>query len=253
MKSTRKSVVRLFPMLALIVLLPFANWSCEDAGDEPGGPTGAVSQYYPEMDTQGSGISVSAEGNFNPGGEFDLVVRFTDGDGRPVEGVPVVAQAEGGTGAVVSSFTFDTNPPLTNAAGRCSIPVRISADCTPGSYLFVVYSGPSTGGPTARGYARVKVAAGGDAAVTSVSIIAGPSTVTEGDTASYIASVTATAGCVPEVQFNFGAGLQADADGNFTEEFKWDTVGTFYVRAQARCGTSPWVESAPYQVVVSTL
>jgi hypothetical protein len=253
MKTTGKTVVRLLPLLALLAMLPFAIWSCEDAGDEPDGPTGPFSQYNPEMDTPGAKIKVSVKGETFPGGEFDLMASFTDGDGKPVPGVPLTAQAETGTGNVAKYFTFDVNPSITSAQGKASIHVKIAADCPEGSYQFMVYSAPSnsTVAPYARGFAGIKVGAGGVATVTGVSIIAGPNAVTQGDAASYVASVVATGGCTPEVQFNFGAGLVPDAGGDLTESTTWNFIGTFYVRVQARCGTGSWVESDPYPVVVS--
>jgi hypothetical protein len=249
MKTTRKTVARLLPLLAMLALLPFATWSCEDAGDEPDDPTGPASFYNPEIDTQGAKIKISVKGETFPGGEFDLMTAFTDGDGKPVQGAPLTARAESGTGNVVKYFSFDVNPTITNAQGKASIHVRIAADCPEGSYNFVVSSSPPAA--TARGIAQIKVGEGGVATVTSVSVIAGPSSVTQGDNADYVARVTATGGCTPEVQFNFGAGLIPDAGGDLTEGTTWNSVGTFYVRVQARCDTGPWVESAPYQVVVS--
>jgi len=253
MKTNRKTVARLLPLLAILAVLPFATWSCEDAGDEPDGPTGPYSQYNPEMDTPGATIKVGVKGDTFPGSEFDLMATFTDGDGKPVQGVPLTAQAETGTGNVVTYFTFDVNPSITSAQGKASIHVRIAADCPGGSYQFVVYSAPSNSSvtPYARGFAGIKVGAGGVATVTSVSVIAGPNAVTQFDAASYVARVTTTAGCTPEVQFNFGAGLVPDAGGDLTEGTTWNFVGTFYVRVQARCGTDSWVESDPYPVVVS--
>jgi hypothetical protein len=253
MKTTRKTVARLLPLLAILAVLPFAVWSCEDAGDEPDGPTGPYSQYNPELDTPGAAIKVSVKGDTFPGGEFDLMARFTDGDGRAVQGVPLTAQAETGAGNVVKYFTFDVNPSITSAQGHASIHVRIAADCPQGSYQFMVYSAPadSTVAPYARGYAGIKVGEGGVSTVTGVSVIAGPNAVTQFDAASYVARVTTTAGCTPEVQFNFGAGLVPDAGGDLTEGTTWNFVGTFYVRVQARCGTDSWVESDPYPVVVS--
>jgi hypothetical protein len=157
MKTTRKTVARLLPLLAILGLLPFATCSCEDAGDEPGGPTGPISQYNPEMDTPGAKIKVSIKGETFPGGEFDLMVTFTDGDGKPAQGVPVTAQAETGTGNVVKYFTFGTNPTIASAQGKASIHVRIAADCPEGSYQFMVYSAPGSGqvAPYARGYAQI--------------------------------------------------------------------------------------------------
>jgi hypothetical protein len=167
MKTTRKTVARLLPLLAILAVLPFAVWSCEDAGDEPDGPTGPFSQYNPEMDTPGAKIKVSVKGETFPGGEFDLMASFTDGDGKPVPGVPLTAQAETGTGNVAKYFTFDVNPSITSAQGKASIHVKIAADCPEGSYRFVVYSAPGGAGPVngpyARGFAGVTVSGVGTA------------------------------------------------------------------------------------------
>lgn len=168
MKTTRKTVVRLLPVLAILALLPFATWSCEDAGDEPDGPTGPLSQYNSETDAPGAKIKVTTEGVSGPGGEFDLFATFTDGDGKPVQGVPLTAQAETGTGSVVGYFAFDTNPTTTNAQGRVSIHVEVSADCPEGSYVFRVSSAPPSA--TARGYAMIKVSGEGTPAVSQVTL-----------------------------------------------------------------------------------
>jgi hypothetical protein len=265
MKATRTTVARLLPLLALLALLPFATWSCEDAGDEPAGPTGPGSQYNPAMDTPGARIKVQTQGEVGPGGEFDLIAAFTDGDGRPVQGIPLTAQAETGTGKVVDYFTFDTNPTITNAQGRASIHVNVSADCPEGSYHFVVSSSPGgdgpVNGPYARGFAGVTVSGVGTAAVSVVTLITTTPTVelVSGlGNAVFSIEATKTDTCTLVITYDaVGVGYAVSGSTYHTGllSLPVSSTGTLTVQVTGYCSEDPTetVLSAPVSVTVQDL
>jgi hypothetical protein len=211
MKATRTTVARLLPLLALLALLPFATWSCDELEDEPDGPTGPASQYNPEMNATGAGISVKTKDESLPGieyqgGDFALIAVLKDGEGRPMQGVPLTVQAETGEGDITQYFSFDVNPSITNAAGLASFEVIVAANCPPGSYRFVVRSSPGSepvSGPTAMGFAGIKIQRGSETAITSVTLTSLASSYLVGESANF--SVTASAVNCTTVNISYDA------------------------------------------------
>jgi hypothetical protein len=250
MKTTKKTVARLLPLLALLSLLPFATCSCEDAGDEPAGPTGPSSQYNPEMDYAGAKLVVKAEpGVVGPGDFFDLIATFTDAEGRPVSGVPLTAQVEaGGVGA--ENFTFTTNPTMTNQQGRASIRVDISLTCPSGSYSFIVSS--TMPGPRALGQSGITVKGSTSETISTPAAPIGSTFPPEGVETTYRAE-GARSSLRHEVEYLFDWGddtssswVPADSAGEAFDKHAYTyTCGDnkFLITVKARCKEHPEVVS----------
>lgn len=237
-------------LVALAAAFSLQAGGCTKAGDSPGGPTGPPTRYNPDMDYSRAGLSARADRNLVPPGEtFTILATFWDAENRPIEGGPVYVYPEAGP-ASAPYFSYATNPTITNAAGKVSILVAVALTAPPGSYTLVVATGPSVNDAFAKAYVHIRVPAIRGVYTVEVS---GDTSLTQGDTASYLATGTSTAGCNPEVQFNFGAGWIADAGADLEESNTWGTVGTFNVRARARCTgpTTDWVESEPLEVTVA--
>lgn len=260
MTASGKSVTRLLPVLALLAVLPFSILSCTKAGDEPEGPTGPGSQYNPELDTPGAKIAVDVDRNVSPGVKFALAAAFTDGDGRPVPGVPLTVQVETGTGNVVGYFQFEANPNITDAQGRISTHLTPAADCPNGSYTIVVFSAPGgdgpVNGPHARGYGGIYVGGAGVAAVTQVTLTTSTPVVVMPGNAVFQVDVVNTSTCTPQITFQAaGAGLAVPAGtaGSALIDLTPTAPGTLVVIAAAYCTETPTqkVYSDPVSVTVN--
>lgn len=251
MNTTGKTVARLLPLLVILAVLPFSIWSCTKAGDEPDGPTGPASQYNPEMDTPGAKIAVYVEsGVAHRGVMFALSAAFTDGDGRPVQGIPLTVWAETGTGAVAAYFSFEANPNITDEQGRISTHITPTVDCPNGSYRFVVSSAPGgdgpVNGPFARGYGGVYV--GGVVLPPSLDsvTVTGPVANVELDAAGteveFTIAASTTGSCSLVLRCDaVGAGLNLHAVTCYPgiNVYTVTAVGTLNVTATGYCAQTP--------------
>lgn len=258
MKSSKKMTARFLPLLAIFAMLPFALWSCSGSGDAPNAPTGPATQYNPGMDLSGATIVVSAKGNSSPGGEFDLIAAFTNGDGLPVQGIPLWASAESALYGSEVYFGFATNPTLTDENGKASIHVYVSPTCPQGSYRIIVQSFPGgDGGPTAIGYTGIMVSGEGTAIVTDVTLTTLTSTVVAGNNAVFSVGATMTASCTLNLSYQaVGPGGIAMSDitvspGLFS--IPTSAAGTLVVQATGWCSESPTLRvlSDPVTVTIS--
>jgi hypothetical protein len=116
----------------------------------------------------------------------------------------LVAWAEDGGAA--GSFSYQTNPTLTDADGNASIHVVVSADCPEDSYTFVIATRSAW---SARGYAYIHVGgAPTQPVVTGVTLLPTSLSVVEGTQATFLATVTATPACTVKFQYQAaGAGM----------------------------------------------
>jgi len=272
MNATHKTVARLLPLLAILAVLPFSICSCTKVGDEPEGPTGPASQYNPQMNTPGAKIVVRTEGSSEPGGVFALSAAFTDGDGRPVAGIPLTVQAETGTGNVVGYFTFEANPNVTDAQGRISTHVTVADSCPPGSYTFVVSSAPGgvgpVNGPYARGFGSVYVGAIAGESVSTPSAPTGNANPAPSTSVTYdVAGSQSSFGHAIQYTFNWGDGsstgpVPADSLGQASASHMFALPATcptgtqtwsYFVTVQAQCVAHPTVVSPISPRLVVTL
>jgi hypothetical protein len=210
MKTTRTSVARLLPLLTLLALLPISPLGCADDGSEVNDPTGPSTQYNPVTDLPGATIALNGNFSVGPGGGFDVIATFRNAAGVAVNGVPLVIRAETGGGAVAGYFSFDTNPTLTDGAGRASIHVNVSATCPRGSYRLVVRTFPAgpVNAPFATAYTGVMVEGVGISIVSSVSLTTSTSSVTLPNNAIFNAVAVAAGTCQLVMEYQAaGAGI----------------------------------------------
>lgn len=250
MNTSGKTVARLLPLLAILALLPFSIWSCTKAGNEPEGPTGPGSQYNPEMDTPGAKIAVSVDRDASRGVKSPLAAAFTDGDGRPVPGIPLTVQVETGTGTVAGYFEFEANPNVTDEQGRISTHITPSATCPNGSYTVVVSSAPNgdgpVNGPYARGFAGIYV--GGIVLPPSLDslTVTGPAADVElgpaGTEVLFTIAAPTTGSCTLALRCDaVGAGLNLHAVTCYpgSNVYTVTAVGTLTVTATGYCTSTP--------------
>jgi hypothetical protein len=214
MTPTTMKVARFLPLLALLALAPFALWSCEDAGDEPGSATGPSTVYNPGTDySKATIVAEASDGNLQAGETFTVVVTYTDATGAVVTDAPLAIGSES------DFFTTPTNPSYTNAQGRASFQVSIANDCPTGSYYFAVYTNfaEPLNGPSAIGSFVIQVGGGG---ISSVSLKAGASSVTYGLDAPFIATAVVTGDCTPVFYY------QADGAGANTTTWTLTNAGS---------------------------
>lgn len=256
MKTTRKTVARLLPLLVLLALGPL---SCTDAGDEPGGPTGPASEYNPEMDYSGASITVTASPSSpSPGESVTVVATYRDGDGRPVSGASLVISSEAG-----AYLTTPANPSLTDGNGRASFVVGLATDTPSGTYSLDVYSQPASplNGASAVGSVGIEVGGGG---VATVALSAVFETVQMAvGYASFVATATVTSDCTPVFYYQAGgAGNntttwtptgQTENPNYFTIPISGSVVGTMSVTVRVYCAgnTSAYADSGAVEIAIT--
>jgi len=198
-----RTTKRFLAAALLLAGLPFIG--CADAGDDGGTPTGPAAQYTPGMDFVGSTISTRTSGEVSQGMRFEILAQFLDGTGMPVEGVPLLAWDEED-----GCFSFATDPTLTNADGKASIPVFVSPTCLEGSYTITVSTAPvePLNGPRVDAFVHVYVRSSSVAAVTSISLETTTASVEIPADANFVATALATASCNLRMDYQAaGAGL----------------------------------------------
>lgn len=257
MKSTKMKVARFLPLIALLALAPLGPWSCTDAGDEPGSPTGPVTVYDPGRDYTGASVVVeTSDGNVDPGETFTITAEYRDASGAAVSGAPLTIGTE------AAYFSTPADPSYTNDAGRVSYQVTAFTDCPSGTYEFAVYTYPATPmyGPSVSGFVTVRVGAGG---VTSVTLEAVATTVELGLGAPFIATATVSSDCDPIFFYQAGgAGTNtttwtptgATENPNFfTVPTAGTTTGSMAVVVRVYCAgnTSAYAESGTVSITIA--
>lgn len=255
---------RLRRLLSVLALLALPLAGCEDAGNTPSGP-GADG---PLVNEGKAGITASAE-NSPPGGSFTIIGYFNDGNGRPVEGTPILCASEGDVGfinsdgAFVPYFTFGTNPTLTAANGGFSVNVGINTFTPLGSYTLMVFTSPAFNGPFAVTYLHIMVESGGEF-IQQPLPPEGPTTFFSTTDVTFYADGTLRTSQGDDVEYLFlwGDGTSTPADpstGNWvganrlysaTKNYG-GAIGNFEIRVVARCRNHPNVISVvsdPLQV-----
>lgn len=252
MKSTKMKVARFLPLVALLALAPLGPWSCTDAGDEPGSPTGPVTVYDPGRDYTGASVVVeTSDGSIQAGQTFTITAEYRDAFGAAVSGAPLTIGTE------AAYFSTPADPSYTNDAGRVSYQVTAFTDCPSGTYEFAVYTYPATPmyGPSVSGFVTVRVGGGGvsDIILTAKDTTVASSTPQTGTTpyiasyASFTATATLSTDCTPvfSYQASYPNGtitgwtqLPSSSNPNMFTLDVGTTPGTLEVMARVACSGS---------------
>lgn len=255
MKTSKIKVGRLVPLLALLALAPLALLSCVGAGDEPGSPTGPVTQYTPDMDYTGATITVKPSSTrLTPGDTFTVVATFRDATGAAIAGAPLAISSEAG-----AYLSTPVNPSTTGDEGKVSFLVAVSSSCPEGSYVIEVYSSPAEplSGPTAKGSFGIKVTQDAET-VSTPSAPTGNATPNAGiDTTFNASGASSSYDHAIQYQFQWGDGnasawVDADSANQATSShtYDWTCVAsgsvsyTYQVTLKARCASDTSIVSA---------
>lgn len=198
MKSTKMTVARFLPLIALLTLAPLGPWSCTDAGDEPGSPTGPVTVYDPGRDYTGATVVVrTSDGSIQPGSTFTITAEYRDATGAAVTDAPLTVGSE------AAYFSTPADPSYTNGEGKVSFQVTADTDCPSGTYEFAVYTFPATPmyGPSVSGYLTIQVGGGG---ISTVSLETFAASIEIGLPATFMATATVTSDCTPVFYYQAG-------------------------------------------------
>jgi hypothetical protein len=258
---------RFLPTLFLCAAAAVALTGCYSSGPDSSTPTGPSSKYNPQIDYPGAKITATGPDTAYIGTGFDVVATFVDGNGHPVEGIPLIIVAENSLGRVNGYFSFITNPTLTDGNGHASLGVKVLAGCPEESFTFHVFTQPAdpAKAPTADGYAHVHVKDGHIPAVSAVTLTTTTPSVTVPTAANFIATVDANAYCDLVVQYEAAGVLTAGWTNTPTPSgnpnlFSIDTstvgtTGTLTVVARAYCSNSTppieYVVSSPVNIAVT--